>query len=412
MDKDYPVLTTGFRWAAAIAIAAVLGACSSSGKSSADAGRRDGGSADRPVTPKDAATNDGSTVASFQGDRRVPLTPAGDVQFVDFFVPHHQAAIDMAGMEADRGSDATVKALAKQIAASQTNELAIMQQARQALTGTAASPPPPADAHMDADMRVMMGASGAQLDKLFLEEMIQHHASALPTAHRAPPALTRADLKGLAGSIYDAQAKEIGEMKMMLGDPSGGAPTAAGGGDGGAADAGFRNADTSPTGDRRVPYTPADDVAFIDFFVGHHQRAIDMANMVIERGARADVKALAQSIKDAQTAEIATMQAARQALTGQANSPAPPPDPHMDADMTAMMALSGTALDTRFLTEMIPHHAAGLPPAHRGRPNLQRPDMRKLALDIFAAQSREIGEMHDMLQQGADGGVKDASPGQ
>jgi uncharacterized protein (DUF305 family) len=388
-----------------------LGACGSGSSKPTDAG------ADSPAdrafdTGMESGGGDDASTATFTGDRRVPFTPADDVQFVDFFVPHHEAAIDMATMELAHGSDAAVKAMAQQMKTSQMDEIAMMRSARQALTGVADSPPPPADAHMAADMHVMMGLSGAQLDKVFLEEMIQHHAAALPAAHRAPPNLSRSDLKALASSIYDAQSREIGEMKMMLGDPTGGAAAQAGVADGGVAqDGGYSGVDVSPTGDRRIPYTPADDVAFIDFFVPHHQSAIEMATMVIDRGARAEVKALAQSIKNAQTAEITMMRAARQALTGQPDSPAPPADPHMDADMMAMMGLSGAALDMRFLMEMIPHHAAGLPPAHRGRPNLQRSDLRQLALDIFAAQSREIGEMHDMLALGADGGVTDAASG-
>jgi uncharacterized protein (DUF305 family) len=366
---------------------------------------------DRPFDAgPDTAGSDGASAAGFIGDRRVPFTPADDVQFIDFFVPHHQAAIDMATIEIDHGSSAPVKEMAQQMKTSQMDEIAAMRAARQALTGVADSPPPPADVHMDADMHVMMTLAGAQLDKVFLEEMIQHHAAALPSAHRAPPNLSRSDLKTLAASIYDAQSREIGEMKMLLGDPTGGAPAHSGAADGGVAqDRDYTGVDVSPTGDRRISYTPGDDVAFIDFFVPHHQSAIEMATMVIDRGSRTEVKALAQSLKDAQTTEIAMMRAARQALTGQADSPAPPPDPHMDADMTAMAGLSGAPLETRFLMDMIPHHAAGLSPAHRGRPDLQRSDLRQLALDIFAAQSREIGEMHDMLTHSGDGGVIDAA---
>jgi uncharacterized protein (DUF305 family) len=134
-----------------------------------------------------------------------------------------------------------------------------------------------------------------------------------------------------------------------------------------------------------------------------------MAMMVIDRGARCEVKALAQRIKDAQTAEIAKMKAARQQLAGSPDSPAPPPDPHMMADLAKMMTLSGAELDSMFLREMIPHHAAGLPPSHRSLPRLQRADMRQLALDIFSAQSKEIGEMHELLEAGpaSDGGTGD-----
>lgn len=41
--------------------------------------------------------------------------------------------------------------------------------------------------------------------------------------------------------------------------------------------------------------------------IEHHQGAIDMAQEEIETGSNADALALAQTIIDAQTAEIATM---------------------------------------------------------------------------------------------------------
>jgi len=386
------------------AILAIGFSCDNSSGKKTDSG------ADRG--PADAGSGDGAGAVGFDGDRRQPLTPADDVQFIDFFVPHHQAAIEMASMEIDNGADPAVKAMAAQMKTSQMEEIAMLREARRALTAVAESPAPPEDTHMSADMAVMKSVSGTQLDKLFLEEMIPHHAGALPVAHRATTTLSRSDLRTMAVAIYDAQAREIGDMKLMLGEPTGGGATVAttvgGAADGGS---GFTAVDTSVRGDRRLPYTPADDLAFIDFFVSHHQMAIEMANMIVERGQRADVKTLAQSIKDAQTNEIAQMRSARQALTNVADSPAAPPDSHMMADQAAMMALSGEALDRHFLEEMIPHHAAGVPVAHRGRPRLQRADMKELALKIFAAQAREIGEMHTMWRQGQDGGAPDAMPG-
>jgi uncharacterized protein (DUF305 family) len=418
-----------------VASASLLAACGDSKSPGSDGAAGDGGrdTATGSDTGGDRGAGDGGVaetasdvgadrdagdggVATFVGDRRQPLIPTNDIQFIDFFVPHHRAAIEMAEMEIARGADAAVKAMATMMKASQMDEISKMRTARQQLAGSPDSPPPPPDPHMDREMNIMMGLSGAALDKVFLEEMIPHHAAALPVAHRSEN-LSLSDLKQLAASIYDAQAEEIGEMKMMLGEPTGGAVAVDGGvdaGDGGTGTAGgpgSPNDDTATVGDRRVPYTPANDLAFIDFFVPHHQAAIEMATMEIERGARADVKAMAQQIKTAQMAEIAKMRNARQQLAGSAESPPLPPDPHMMADMAAMMTLSGGALDQRFVLEMIPHHAAGLPPAHRGRPHLQRADLRQMALDIFSAQASEIGEMKKMLGQGVsgDGGTGDAA---
>lgn len=165
--------------------------------------------------------------------------------------------------------------------------------------------------------------------------------------------------------------------------------------------------DAALVGDRRVPYTPPNDVGFIDFFVPHHQMAIEMANMVIDRGRPGNVRDLARQIRDTQAEEITKMKSARQMLTGSAESPPVPPDAHAEGDMARMMSVSGAELERLFLLEMIPHHAAGLPPAHRARPFLVRSDMQQLRQDIFDAQSREIGEMEMMLEEvrGTDGGM-------
>ena len=65
--------------------------------------------------------------------------------------------------------------------------------------------------------------------------------------------------------------------------------------------------------------------------------------------------------------------------------------------MMAMMAATGTELDRIFLTEMIPHHAAGLPIAHRSVPHVQNEQLRTLAAHMYQAQSEEIGAMQSLL---------------
>jgi hypothetical protein len=46
------------------------------------------------------------------GDRRIPLTPANDLEFVDFFTIHHQMAMEMAEHEVAHGENPEVIALA------------------------------------------------------------------------------------------------------------------------------------------------------------------------------------------------------------------------------------------------------------------------------------------------------------
>jgi uncharacterized protein (DUF305 family) len=237
-------------------------------------------------------------------------------------------------------------------------------------------------------------------------------------------------------------ATSLSSSVMLLGcgddddssDNGGGAPSSAGGtstagtrpggsssGGSGTASAGESAAPTAGAGgeasqalategDRRIPYTPQSDLEFTAFFIVHHQMAIDMATEETERGATTAVKAMAAQMIESQTMEIATMQNIQAKLDG--DVPETADDPHMMADMKRIKAASGTELDQLFLLDMIPHHAAGLAPAHRALPYLQAPELQQMAHDIVHAQATEIGEMHVMLQQlGVESaGDDDATP--
>jgi uncharacterized protein (DUF305 family) len=161
--------------------------------------------------------------------------------------------------------------------------------------------------------------------------------------------------------------------------------------------AGCGNGDNNNSNTRNATVTPfiaANDVQYIDAIVPHHRHALEMADMELGKGTRADVKVLAQRIKDAQTAEIALLTSARQALTGSATVPTPPTDPHMESDMQMMEQMAaGAQVDQHFLENMIPHHAEGISIAHRALPNLTRQDMKDNANKVITEQAKEIGEM-------------------
>jgi uncharacterized protein (DUF305 family) len=325
-----------------------------------------------------------------EGDRRIPYTPTNDLQFVEFFIMHHQMAIDMAEHEVAHGSAADVKAIAQAVIDAQTAEVQTLMTIREQLDGEVA--PPPEDPHAVAEMEAMEGVSGAELDAMFLLEMIPHHASALGPAHRALPYLENPTLKKMAADIIAAQAKEIGELRTRLleegamGAGEDHAPASAG------------RADFGLEGDRRIPLTPEDDVTFIDFFVPHHQMAIEMADHVIAHGTDPAVKAMATTMKETQTSEVELMLGKREELAGSAEPEPMPADPHAMEEMAEMMQLEGAELDEMFLREMIIHHSTALPTSHRAKPHVMDAELRELADAMFDDQAREVGEMQEMLE--------------
>ncbi|MFZ5479499.1 MAG: DUF305 domain-containing protein [Myxococcota bacterium] len=145
-----------------------------------------------------------------------------------------------------------------------------------------------------------------------------------------------------------------------------------------------------------APYTPSDDVAFIDAMVPHHETAVWMADQVIVRGADADVREMAVRMLAAQEFEIEALLGRREALTSAPVQPVAD-DPHMQDAMVELGALAGDALDRAFLAEMIPHHATALVTAHRARPNLADDDVIGIADLIERDQAREIGDMRAKL---------------
>jgi len=71
----------------------------------------------------------------------------------------------------------------------------------------------------------------------------------------------------------------------------------------------------------------------------------------------------------------------------------------METEMQGMMAglagKTGDAFDKEFLAEMIVHHQGAVDMAHAVLATSKRPELLKLANDIIAAQTKEIGMMQE-----------------
>ena len=140
-----------------------------------------------------------------------------DAMFVPMMIKHHQHGIEMARIEEERGSSASVKALAAKIRQSQEKELAELKaHAEHAAKGTSGHAEH--DKMMEQQSQAMMtklkSASGAALDHAFLEQMAKHHEGAIAMTEDAK--LEDPELKKLAQKMLTGQRQELAELKKQL----------------------------------------------------------------------------------------------------------------------------------------------------------------------------------------------------
>ena len=143
----------------------------------------------------------------------------------------------------------------------------------------------------------------------------------------------------------------------------------------------------------------AADQHFIIQMIPHHEGAIAMARLALDRSKRPEVLSLSQGIIEAQEREIANMRGWYADWYGSV-----PPQggmgmhmSGMTGDMDALKAAVDSEFDKMFLEQMIPHHEMAIMMAQM-IVSSERPEMRQLASDITSSQSREIEMMRSWLK--------------
>ncbi|MGI0492941.1 DUF305 domain-containing protein [Alkalinema pantanalense CENA528] len=155
---------------------------------------------------------------------------------------------------------------------------------------------------------------------------------------------------------------------------------------------------------------PADaefDLRFIDAMIPHHQGAVDMAQAVLAKSQRPELKKLAQGIIAAQNPEIQQMQRWRAdwypkapkapiAWHGEMKHSMPMSQEQIHGmKMTMDLGKADPQFDLRFLNAMIVHHEAAVTMAQEVLEKSKRPEMQKLAKAIVSGQTNEI----ELMQQ-------------
>ncbi|MGJ3510172.1 DUF305 domain-containing protein [Enemella sp. A6] len=148
------------------------------------------------------------------------------------------------------------------------------------------------------------------------------------------------------------------------------------------------------------------DTMFAQMMIVHHEGAIEMADLAVEKANSQEVRTLAEGISAAQGPEIEKMTAWLEAWGEDITPGGMDHTDHGGMDMEGMSqeeamaeleGLSGTEFDRRFLELMIAHHRGAVEMSENQLADGENPQALELAQQIIDDQQAEISEMEDML---------------
>ncbi|MEO3781195.1 DUF305 domain-containing protein [Micromonospora sp. B11E3] len=180
--------------------------------------------------------NAGPTASASASTGAAATVNDADVMFAQMMIPHHQQAVEMADLAANRATDPELKDLAAKIKAAQDPEIATMKgwltawgkpteaPAGHSMPGMSSAPghdmstPGPGMPGMmsDKEMAGLKAATGTEFDKMFAQMMIAHHNGAIEMARTEQTNGANPEAKALATKIEADQAAEVQTLQKIL----------------------------------------------------------------------------------------------------------------------------------------------------------------------------------------------------
>ena len=147
-------------------------------------------------------------------------------------------------------------------------------------------------------------------------------------------------------------------------------------------------------------YTGA-DIMFLQMMIPHHQQAVDISNLALKTSKDSELLALAKTIRDAQTAEIAQMKSwledagagldmghSMDGMGGMLD----------DTELSALAAATGKNFDVLWLKGMIGHHDGAIHMTTMIR-DASNKDIKAFGENVIKNQSEQITQMEAMLKR-------------
>jgi uncharacterized protein (DUF305 family) len=147
------------------------------------------------------------------------------------------------------------------------------------------------------------------------------------------------------------------------------------------------------------------DELFINMMVPHHQGAVAMAKIALERSERSEIRDMANAIISSQEAEITQLKNWKEQWYGSSETPSMQVMPAMGGGHAMNMQADVDTLknapepfDLAFIDAMVPHHQSAIDAAQMVIDSAVHSEIRELARQIIEAQEKEIDQMMDWRQ--------------
>lgn len=204
---------------AVAAVALTLGACDSGSEGKdADAKAHKGASVVAPGKPGEPARR--LSVEDARKEAGVPAPNSADFRYAEMMIEHHEQALTMTDLVADRAGSSSVKRFADRIASGQKPEIAAMAGW---LKNNGGDKRKPTHNHAtmpgmatDAQLKELRAARGKAFDRLFLKLMITHHQGAVTMATEALSEGNDVPVEEMATDVVAQQTVEIDRMRTLL----------------------------------------------------------------------------------------------------------------------------------------------------------------------------------------------------
>ncbi|MEU5942778.1 DUF305 domain-containing protein [Micromonospora sp. NPDC047548] len=143
-----------------------------------------------------------------------------DVRFVTMMIPHHEQALVMARLVADRGENPQLKIIADRILAAQEPEIKTLETwlTDRGLDRKSGGRHQHSMAGMQSTeaLNLLTAARGAEFDRMFVTMMIEHHQGAVDMAGEVLGLGTDGIINEMASSVTVEQGAEINRMREAL----------------------------------------------------------------------------------------------------------------------------------------------------------------------------------------------------